>query len=325
MSLSLTGVAPMAIALMFPGQGSQSVGMLAALLDAEPAAAAAFEEAGEALGYDLAALVRDGPAEALNRTDTTQPAMLAAGVAAWRAWQARGGPVPAAMAGHSLGEYTALVCAGSIGFGDALRVVRLRGEWMQQAVPAGQGAMAAVLGLEDAAVIAACAEAEQAGGVAEAVNFNAPGQVVIAGDAITVARAIEIAKTAGAKRAMALPVSVPSHCRLMDPVAERLAEALAGIELKPAGVPVVHNVDAAHRDSPAGIRSALAEQVRRPVRWVECVQAMRALGVEALVEAGPGRVLCGLARRIDRELAAWPVDNPDSLATALNSAREIPE
>jgi [acyl-carrier-protein] S-malonyltransferase len=311
----------MALAVVFPGQGSQSVGMLSQLLAEEPAAASALAEADDALGFGLAALVRAGPAELLNRTDHTQPAMLAAGVAVWRAWQARGGPLPAAMAGHSLGEYTALVCAGALGYADALHIVRLRGEWMQQAVPAGEGAMAAVLGLDDDAVRAACREAESAGGVVEAVNFNAPGQVVIAGDAAAVARAIELTRAAGAKRAMTLPVSVPSHCRLMNSVGERLAAALADVALSAPAIPVYHNVDAKPREAPAGIREALADQVRRPVRWVDCVLAMRAAGVQTLVEAGPGRVLCGLARRIDRSLAALPADDPDTLETALESAR----
>jgi [acyl-carrier-protein] S-malonyltransferase len=307
----------MALAVVFPGQGSQSVGMLAGLIAAEPAAAAVFEEASEALGYDLGALVSTGPAELLNRTDHTQPAMLAAGVAAWRAWRTRGGACPAAMAGHSLGEYTALVCAGALDFADALRTVRLRGEWMQQAVPAGEGAMAAVLGLEDAAVLTACTEAETAGGVVEAVNFNAPGQVVIAGDKGAVSRAIELARSAGAKRAMLLPVSVPSHCRLMAPVGDKLARILADIALSPPAVPVYHNIDATPRQDPEQIRAALAAQVRRPVRWVDCVQAMRAQGVGVLLEAGPGKVLCGLARRIDRALTALPLDDPATLEAAL--------
>lgn len=309
----------MGFAVVFPGQGSQSVGMLGRLLDEEPAAAAAFAEADEALGYGLAELVKSGPAEALNRTDRTQPAMLAAGVAAWRAWQARGGPPAAAMAGHSLGEYTALVCAGALDFAAALRTVRLRGEWMQQAVPEGEGAMAAVLGLDDDAVVAACLAAEAGGGVVEAVNFNAPGQVVIAGDTAAVARAIDAAKAAGAKRAMPLPVSVPSHCRLMNPAAERLAAALNEIELRPPVVPVYHNVDAQPRRAAEDIRVALAEQVRRPVRWVDCVLGMRAAGVGTLLESGPGRVLCGLARRIDRELTALPLDDPDTLRAALEA------
>ena len=311
----------MAIAVIFPGQGSQSVGMLARLLAEQTGAATAFEEANEALGYDLAALVRAGPAELLNRTDHTQPAMLAAGVAVWRVWLAMGGPQPAAMAGHSLGEYTALVCAGALDFAAALRIVRLRGQWMQQAVPAGAGGIAAILGLEDEAVTVACAQAEADGGVVEAVNFNAPGQVVIAGDAGTVARAIELAKTAGAKRAMALPVSVPVHCRLMDPVGELLAAALEDVSLQPPAIPVFHNVDAAPRQDVAEIRQALADQVRRPVRWVECVLAMQAAGVQTLVEAGPGRVLCGLVRRIDRSLAALPADDPDTLEAALAAVK----
>ena len=307
----------MAFGMVFPGQGSQFVGMLARLLAESPAAAAAFEEADAALGYELSELVQNGPAESLNRTDRTQPAMLAAGVAAWRAWRAAGGPMPAAMAGHSLGEYTALVCAEALDFSEALRIVRLRGEWMQQAVPEGEGATAAILGLDDAEVIAACAAAEADGGVAEAVNFNAPGQVVIAGDVAAVARAIERARAAGAKRAMALPVSVPVHCRLMHPVGEQLAEALAGVALSAPQVPVYHNVDAEPRQDPALIRAALVEQVRRPVHWVDCVLAMRAGGVRTLLEAGPGRVLCGLVRRIDRELGALPLDDPDTLAAGL--------
>lgn len=311
----------MRFAVVFPGQGSQSVGMLARLLAESPVAAGTFEEADAALGVGLSALVREGPVEALNRTECTQPAMLAAGVATWRTWQAAGGPMPVAMAGHSLGEYTALVCAGALEFGAALRIVRLRGEWMQQAVPEGAGAMAAILGLDDEAVVAACATAEAGGGVVEAVNFNAPGQVVIAGDAAAVARGIEHAKAAGAKRAMPLPVSVPSHCRLMDPVAEKLAAALAEVALQSPRVPVYHNVDARPRNDPDAIRAALADQVRRPVRWTECVRALRASGAETLLEAGPGRVLCGLAKRIDRELVALPLDDPDTLAAGLAAIR----
>lgn len=307
----------MAIAAVFPGQGSQSVGMLAGLIDAEPAAAAAFAEADEALGFGLTALVREGPAEQLNLTDRTQPAMLAAGVAAWRAWQAHGGAAPVAMAGHSLGEYTALVCAGALDFGDALRIVRLRGGLMQGAVPEGLGGVAAIIGLDDEAVANACARATTAGELVEAVNFNAPGQVVVAGHASAVARAIELARGAGARRGILLPVSVPVHCRLMEPVRERLAAALEDVSVRAPAIPVIHNVDAAPRQDPAGIRAALAEQVHRPVRWVECVRALQGAGAGTLLEFGPGRVLCGLARRIDRALAAFPVDDPDTLAAAL--------
>lgn len=308
----------MAFAMVFPGQGSQSVGMLGALLESQPAAAEAFAEAGDVLGYDLGRLVREGPAEDLNRTEVTQPAMLTAGVAVWRAWRANGGAAPAAMAGHSLGEYTALVCADALSFGDAVRLVRLRGQLMQQAVPEGAGAMAAILGLEDADVEAACAGVP---GVVEAVNFNAPGQVVIAGDAVAVAAAVERAKAAGARRAVPLPVSVPSHCRLMTPAAQGLAEALGAIDIRSPDVPVFHNVDAATRSTPDDIRAALAEQVRRPVRWVGCVEAMRASGADLFVEAGPGRVLAGLVRRIDKSLAAQSADDPDTLRSALAATR----
>lgn len=307
----------MSIAAVFPGQGSQSVGMLAGLLATEPVAAAALAEAGEVLGYDLAALLRDGPAERLNQTEITQPAMLAAGVAAWRTWQARGGGMAAAMAGHSLGEYTALVCAGALDFADALRIVQLRGRRMQEAVPADAGAVAAVLGLDDDAVRAACAAAAAEGGVVEAVNFNAPGQVVIAGDAAAVERAIAHARAAGARRAMPLPVSVPVHCALMTPVGAQLQEALARIEVKPPRVPVYHNIDAKPRAAANEIRDALARQVHSPVRWVECVQAMQGAGATIMVEYGPGKVLCGLARRIDRALDALPVEDADTLAAAL--------
>lgn len=310
----------MPVALMFPGQGSQSVGMLGSLTQSDAPAREAFEEASQALGYDLAALVREGPEADLNRTDRTQPAMLTAGVAVWRAWVARSGPEPLAMAGHSLGEYSALVCAGALEFADAVRLVRLRGELMQSAVPQGVGAMAAVLGLDDAGIEAACAEASEAG-VVEAVNYNAPGQVVIAGAAAAVERAIELAKSAGARRAVALPVSVPSHCRLMAPAAEALAEALADVAVGVPRVPVFHNVDARPRTDPDAIRAALAEQVHRPVRWVQCVAAMRSAGADLLVEAGPGRVLAGLVRRIDREAKAAAADDVATLEAAIDAAR----
>lgn len=309
----------MSIAAVFPGQGSQSVGMLAGLLESEPTAAATLEEAGEALGYDLAALLRDGPVERLNQTEITQPAMLAVGVAAWRAWRARGGRMADAMAGHSLGEYSALVCAGSIDFAAALRIVQLRGQKMQQAVPQGAGAVAAVLGLDDSAVVDACAAAAAQGGVVEAVNFNSPGQVVIAGDSAAVARAIEHAQAAGARRAMILPVSVPVHCALMDPVGAQLEEALQGIEVRPPQVPVYHNIDATPRTDPDDIRNALARQVHRPVRWVECVQAMQQAGANPFIEFGPGKVLCGLVRRIDRGLSALPVEDAATLAAAIEA------
>lgn len=305
-----------ALALVFPGQGSQSVGMLAELAVAEPAVIETFAEASEALGYDLWKLVQEGPEQDLNRTDRTQPAMLAAGVAVWRVWQARGGQIPALMAGHSLGEYTALVCAGALDFSDAASLVADRGRFMQEAVPQGQGAMAAVLGLDDDTIRRVCAEAAE-GEVVEAVNFNAPGQVVIAGAATAVERAIERLKAAGARRAVPLPVSAPSHCALMKPAAERLAARLADIQIKAPAVPVLHNVDVAAVSDADAIRERLVRQLYSPVRWVETVQAMAAQGVTRVVECGPGKVLAGLNRRIDKELATAAVQDPASLAQAL--------
>lgn len=313
----------MSLAFVFPGQGSQSVGMLANLAAAEPVVLETFAEASAVLGYDLWALCRQGPEAELGSTEKTQPAMLAAGVATWRAWQRHGGPRPVAMAGHSLGEYTALVCSGALDFAAAVDLVRCRGQLMQQAVPLGQGAMAAVIGLDDAQVAEACREAEQ-GEVVEAVNFNAPGQVVIAGHAGAVARAIEVARARGAKRAVTLPVSVPSHSRLMVGAAERLAERLAAAELRMPDVPAVYTVDVQTHASPDGIRRALKEQLHKPVRWTETVRAMLASGVTTIVECGPGRVLTSLNRRIERrpDLALLAVEDPDGLAAALAACRE---
>jgi [acyl-carrier-protein] S-malonyltransferase len=308
----------MALAAVFPGQGSQSVGMLADLAGRQEVRAC-VAEASDVLGYDLGALMAEGPAERLNQTEFTQPAMLTAGVAAWRAWQAEGGADALVMAGHSLGEYSALVCAGALDFADAISLVQLRGRLMQAAVPAGEGAMAALLGLDDDDVIGLCARAAE-GDVVEAVNFNAPGQVVIAGSAAAVARAIGLARDAGARRAVELPVSVPSHCGLMGSAAEALAEALAGIPVRPPATEVIHNVDAASHAEPEDIRAALAVQVRRPVRWVECVRAMAGRGADYFVEAGPGKVLSGLGKRIDRSLVFAPVADAESLARALAGA-----
>ena len=313
----------MSLAFVFPGQGSQSVGMLAALAAAEPVVQQTFAEASAVLGYDLWALCQQGPEAELASTERTQPAMLAAGVATWRAWLRHGGPKPVAMAGHSLGEYTALVCSGALDFAVAVDLVRFRGQVMQQAVPLGQGAMAAVLGLDDAQVVEACREAEQ-GEVVEAVNFNSPGQVVIAGNATAVARAMEAAKARGAKRAVTLPVSVPSHSRLMIGAAARLAERLAGVDVRMPDVPAVYTVDVQTHASPDGIRLALKEQLYKPVRWSETVRAMLASGVTTLVECGPGKVLTSLNRRIERrpELAMLAVEDPDGLAAALAACRE---
>ena len=285
----------MKFAFVFPGQGSQAIGMMAAYGD-DPAIRDTFAEASVALGFDLWDMVANGPADALNQTVNTQPAMLAAGVAVYRLWLARGGAVPALMAGHSLGEYTALTCAGALAFADAIRLVRLRAEAMQSAVPEGVGAMAAVLGLDDEGVRVACAEAAQ-GEVLEAVNFNSPGQVVIAGNKAAVERGMVLAKEKGAKRALPLPVSVPSHCALMKPAAEKLRAALAEIEVRVPSVPVLHNADVAAHDSAEAIRDALARQLFSPVRWVESMFALRDQGIQLIAECGPGKVLAGLNKR----------------------------
>lgn len=305
----------MTYAFVFPGQGSQSVGMMAAYGD-DAAIRDTFAEASDALGFDLAALVAEGPAEALNQTINTQPAMLAAGVAVYRLWLARGGAQPALMAGHSLGEYTALACAGALGFADALKLVRLRAEAMQSAVPEGVGAMAAVLGLDDDTVRAVCAEAAQ-DEVLEAVNFNSPGQVVIAGHKAAVDRGCALAKEKGAKRALPLPVSVPSHCALMKPAAEKLLIALNAIEVKAPRVPVIHNADVASHSDPTAIRDALARQLYSPVRWVESMQAMAAQGVTRIAECGPGKVLAGLNKRILDNVPTLALADAAALAAAL--------
>jgi [acyl-carrier-protein] S-malonyltransferase len=308
----------MSLAFVFPGQGSQSVGMLAELGAAEPMVRDTFAEASEVLGYDLWALCQDGPESDLGATERTQPAMLAAGVATWRVWVQLGGPRPLAMAGHSLGEYTALVCADAMDFRTAIDVVRFRGQVMQQAVPLGQGAMAAVLGLDDADLDAACREAAQ-GEVVEPVNFNAPGQTVIAGNATAVARAIDAARALGARRAVLLPVSVPSHSSLMLGAAERLAEKLATVDVRMPNVPDVYTVDVRRHASPEGIRQSLKEQLFKPVRWADTVRAMIAGGATTFVECGPGKVLTSLNRRIERkpELRMLALEDTASIAAAL--------
>lgn len=306
----------MSFAIVFPGQGSQSIGMQARLAAEYEGVRRTWSEAGEALDLDLWGIAQSGPEERLNDTTITQPAMLAAGVAAWRVWQAAGGSCPAAMAGHSLGEYTALVCADALPFADAVRLVRRRAELMQAAVPAGQGAMAAVLGLDDDAIIAVCRDA--AGDeVVEAVNFNSPGQVVIAGHRPAVERAAEQAKAAGAKRAVMLNVSVPSHCRLMQPAAAQLARTLQAIDFAVPSVPIVSNVDVEVFDTADGIRSGLERQLYRPVRWADTVRRLAADGVTAVVECGPGKVLAGLTKRIDRSLEAVSFDAPEAVADAV--------
>jgi [acyl-carrier-protein] S-malonyltransferase len=307
-----------ALAMIFPGQGSQSVGMLSELADHYPQVDETFSEASDMLGYDLWQLVNDGPADELNQTDRTQPAMLTAGVAVWRVWLASKGPLPAVMAGHSLGEYTALVCAGAIDFADAVKLVEARGHCMQRAVPEGTGAMAAILGLDDDTVIEVCREAGE-GSVVSAVNFNSPGQVVIAGNTGAVQRATQLAKERGAKRAVQLPVSVPSHCELMKPAADEFAGHLREITITAPAIPVLQNVDVQAHDAPDAIRDMLARQLYSPVQWVRTIEAMRERGITRLVEAGPGKVLAGLARRIDRKIAAQPVFDTESLAAALNT------
>lgn len=307
------------LAMVFPGQGSQAVGMLATLGAEYELVIETFREASSVLGYDLWQLTQTGPAEELNQTDRTQPAMLAAGVAVWRSWCAAGGARPALMAGHSLGEYTALVCAGALEFSDAVRLVAERGRRMQAAVPAGSGAMAAILGLDDEQVIELCRQAEE-GEVVAAVNFNSPGQVVIAGNTAAVERAMALAKAAGAKRALPLPVSVPSHCSLMQPAAEALAATLAGMDVKVPEIPVLHNVDVQSHPEPDAIRAALTQQLYSPVRWVETVQAMGRQGIRRCLEMGPGKVLAGLNKRIDKAIDTQAVFDPASLAAGLEPA-----
>jgi len=305
-----------AFAFLFPGQGSQAVGMLDAWGD-HPAVRDTLAEASAALGEDVARLIREGPKEALDLTTNTQPVMLTAGIACYRAWRAEGGAEPSAMAGHSLGEYTALVAAGALTLADALPLVRFRAQAMQQAVPVGTGAMAAILGLDAESVRAGCAEAAAASGeVCEAVNFNDPKQTVIAGSKAGVERGCEVLKGKGAKRALPLPVSAPFHSSLMRPAAERLCERLAGVAIAVPHVPVVNNVDVAVQTDAAAIRDALYRQAFGPVRWVEVVQALRARGLTHLIECGPGKVLAGMVKRIDADAATMTLLDPATLAEA---------
>lgn len=311
----------MSLAFVFPGQGSQSIGMLSDLATQYPQVQETFAEAEQALGYDLWQLITQGPEEELNQTHRTQPAMLAAGIAAWRCWQAKSDIKPSFFAGHSLGEYSALVAAGSIDFKDALKLVAKRGELMQEAVPAGEGAMAAILGLEDAVVNEICQEAS-ATGLVEAVNFNSPGQVVIAGEADAVSKATEIAKDKGAKRALVLSVSVPSHCALMKPAADKLAAELDKIEIKQPDTPVLHNASVTSTTDPAEIKSLLSQQLHSPVRWVETVEWFAEQGTENIVECGPGKVLAGLTKRINKSLNGLPVFDNASLDKAVTALGE---
>lgn len=305
----------MAIAYFFPGQGSQSVGMLAGLADLHPVVRETFAEASAVLGYDLWHLTQQGPATQLDQTEYTQPAMLVADVAVWRAWRAVGGSEPAALAGHSLGEYAALVCAEALNLADAVRLVRLRAQAMQAAVPTGVGSMAAVLGLADAVVVELCTQAAQ-GEVVAAVNFNAPGQIVIAGHKAAVERASQLARTAGAKRVLPLAVSVPAHTTLMQPVVEILTAQLATCALQPPRWPVWHNVDATPHPEVTALRTTLAAQVARPVLWTQTVQALRQQGMLHSIECGPGKILQGLQKRIAPDMSCWPLGEPDSFHQA---------
>ena len=308
------------IAFVFPGQGSQKVGMLAPAHERFESVRDTFAEASQVLGYDMWDLVQNGSQEALNLTETTQPVLLTSSVALWRAWLEQGGPLPAMMAGHSLGEFSALVCAGVLAFADAVELVRQRGAFMQTAVPVGQGAMAAIIGLDDDAINDICEQAAAATGqVVAAVNFNSPGQVVIAGHNAAVEQAIEALKAAGAKRALPLPVSAPFHTTLMKPAGERLAEAMAGLSFSEPGIPVVHNVHAATESDPDKIRALLVEQIYSPVQWTRCVETMAAAGIADMVECGPGKVLGGLTRRIDKSLQSYSLEEPEDLVATLQT------
>lgn len=310
----------MKFAFVFPGQGSQSVGMMAAYGESA-VVRQAFAEASDALGQDLWQMVAEGPAELLAQTVNTQPLMLTAGIAVYREWIARGGAVPALVAGHSLGEYSALVAAGALGFAEAVKLVRLRAQAMQEAVPQGEGAMAALLGLDEAQAIEACAEAAQ-GDVVSAANLNSPGQIVIAGSKAAVERAIVTAKARGAKRAVLLPVSAPFHCALMKPAAERLEQALAGIEVRVPTIPVLNNVDVAVEDQPERIKDALVRQAYSPVRWIETVQAIAGRGVTHVFECGPGKVLAGMTKRIEASLQGGAIADVASLEDILKITGE---
>ena len=304
------------LAFVFPGQGSQSVGMLAELAETHAVVRAAFEEASDGAGADLWALSQGGPEAMLNRTEYTQPALLAAGIAVWRAWQAQGGPGPAMLAGHSLGEYTALVAAGALSLKDGAHLVRIRGQLMQDAAPAGTGAMAAVLGADDALVEAACAEASGSEVVVPA-NYNSPGQIVIGGDAAAVDRALALLQEKGVGKAVKLAVSVPSHTPLMREAANRLAETMAGLHWRAPSLPVVQNVDAKAHDGIDAIRDALVRQLYLPVQWTRCVEALAARGATRVAECGPGKVLAGLVKRIDKAMDARAIGNVGDFETAL--------
>jgi len=305
------------LAFVFPGQGSQAVGMVSALAEKYTQIEKYFDQASELLGYNLWELVQKGPEQELNVTAKTQPALLVASVAIWNLWKLKSGPAPVVMAGHSLGEYSALVCAGVLNLADAITLVADRGRYMQDAVPAGTGSMAAILGLDDNLIEDICANAAQ-GQVVSAANYNSTGQVVIAGHDAAVKRAVDLAKTAGARRSILLPVSVPSHCALMEPATRLLAERLQGIKFSTGQVPVIHNVDVCIKTDPEAIRQALVEQLSRPVLWVETIEMMKKQGITYIVECGPGKILSGLIKRIDRTIQTLPLSDPESLEMTLS-------
>ena len=308
------------LAFVFPGQGSQKVGMLAELAGEYSLVKETFSEASDVLGYDLWELVQEGPQEQLNLTERTQPMLLAASVATWRVWRSQSGMLPVRLAGHSLGEWSALVAANVVDFADAVSLVQQRGKLMQEAVPAGQGGMAAIIGLDDAAIIAACEQASE-GGVVAPVNFNSPGQVVIAGSSSAVERAMVLCKEAGAKRALALPVSAPFHTSLMQPAADGLAPRIAETQFRAPEIPVVHNVHAKTETDPEAIKRLMIEQIYSPVLWVSGVQELVESGVDTTVECGPGKVLSGLNKRIDKSLTTLSIESPEDLRAALQQTK----
>lgn len=307
----------MAFSIVFPGQGSQAIGMMSELAADYAVVRQCFEQASDVLGTDLWKMTQEGPLEALSQTENTQPALLTAGVAAWKVWLEQGGTAPSMMAGHSLGEYTALVCAGAMSFADGVALVRDRGRYMQEAVPAGEGGMAAIIGLEDKQVIAVCDQLTADGDLVQAVNFNAPGQVVIAGTASGIEKAAQAMKDAGAKRALPLPVSIPAHSSLMSPASQRLAERLADIDVSMPSIPVLHNCNVTVAQSPEEVKANLVTQLDSPVRWVESVQTMHRQGISLFIESGPGRVLGGMIKRIVREADAGCLEKPDAFSALL--------
>ena len=305
------------LAFVFPGQGSQKIGMLADLAQAYSQVIETFNEASDVLGYDMWQLVQNGSPDDINLTERTQPILLASSVAIWRIWRAKQGTEPSLMAGHSLGEWSALVCSEVVGFADALNIVRARGQYMQQAVPVGEGAMAAIIGLEDQSIIDACKVASEKG-VVDAVNFNAPGQVVIAGASSAVDLAIDLCKQAGAKRALPLPVSAPFHTSLMQPAAEALSELVNATLFEQPTIPIVHNVHAQTENQADSIKALMLKQIYKPVRWVDCVKSLKSNGVTTVIECGPGKVLSGLNKRIDSELLSLATDNHESFDATLS-------